>query len=157
MEQSKTSDREIQKKIEKKLKSENSLVERAALKALKKATGPLDPEILESIATKLEHKETDIQFLALLALGQHFRDSFDRSIQKKIEKKLENENPPLVQITALLVLGRISSDPEISKLIAKKLEDENPYAMAEIIALSILKEKLFYNSTISISEGTIKK
>ena len=133
-----------------KLESEEYSIERAALGALKAATGPLDLEILKSIAEKLEHEKTAIQILALVALGEHLGDSFDRSIQKKIENKLRDKHPPIVQITALLVLGRISpSDPEVQKLIDEKLKDETLYAMAETIALSIFERTFIYNSTIS--------
>ena len=153
---SKTSEREIHKKIAKKLKSKNSSVERIALGALREATGPLDPEVLKSIATKLEHEETAIQILALVALGEHLGDSIDPEIKKQIESKLGDENPPVVQITALLVLERISpSDPEISQLITTKLEDETLYAMAETIALSIYGRIIIYGPITE--KGKIKR
>ena len=143
------SDREIHKKIAKKL-GDSELVY-SALDALKEA-GALDSEILKSIAETLEHKNTFIQTKTLLVLGEHLGDSFDPEIRKQIENKLEDKNPPLVQIIALLILGRISPfDPKISRLATAKLEDETLYSMAEAIALSIFERVIVYNPTILIS------
>lgn len=158
LEKSKTPDPEIHKKVGKKLNNGDYSIQILALLTLGRATNLFDPEILNSIAEQLENEEIDIQVLALLALGQHLRDSIDLKMKQKIEKKLEDENPPVVQIAALLTLGKIfPSDPEIKKKTETKLEDKNLYAIAEAVALSTFHQLLLVHPTILKSKPSLEE